>query len=225
MFVMTLIHFAILSLRGGAHYNYYHSYADKAALFDWLHSLGLTAAPLATGTAAPGEMLEWLGYIVHADRTTLAGSNVADVANSIINMIGTGTIVIVILLSPQLSKKFGKKAVAVTGFALTAIVSAAMYLIAPTNIGGMVLVTVLWSAVYAPTIPLIWAMFADVVDSKSSRASACVRAFTSACSSRSAPSCWPSAKSTGSLRTRSPTNLPCAALNALLPEPNISTKA
>ena len=164
MFAMTLIHFAILSLRGGAHYNYYHSYADKAALFDWLHSLDLTAAPLAPGTAAPGGLLEWLGYIVHADRAALANSNVADVANSIINMIGTATIIVVILLSPRLSQKFGKKAVAVTGFALTAIVSAAMYLVAPTNIGGMVLITVLWSAVYAPTIPLIWAMFADVVD-------------------------------------------------------------
>ena len=31
MFVMTLVHFAILSLRGGAFYNYYHYYADKAA--------------------------------------------------------------------------------------------------------------------------------------------------------------------------------------------------
>lgn len=164
MFVMTLIHFAILSLRGGAHYNYYHSYADKAALFDWLQTLGLTAAPLAPGTPAPGGLLEWLGYIVHADRGNLTGSNVADVANSIINMIGTATIIIVILLSPKLSQKFGKKTIAVTGFALAAVVSAAMYVVAPTNIGGMILFTVLWSVVYAPTIPLIWAMFADVAD-------------------------------------------------------------
>jgi Na+/melibiose symporter-like transporter len=164
MFVMTLIHFAILSLRGGAHYNYYHSYADKTALFDWLQTLGLTAPPLAPGATAPGGLLEWLGYIVHADRANLAQSNVADVANSIINMIGTATIIIVILLSPKLSQKFGKKAVAVTGFALTALVSAAMYVLTPANVTGMVIVTVLWSIVYAPTIPLIWAMFADVAD-------------------------------------------------------------
>jgi glycoside/pentoside/hexuronide:cation symporter, GPH family len=109
-------------------------------------------------------LLEWLGYIVHADRGDLARSNVADVANSIINMIGTATIIIVILLSPKLSQHCGKKAVAVTGFALTALASAAMYLVAPTNIAGMLIVTVLWSVVYAPTIPLIWAMFADVAD-------------------------------------------------------------
>jgi Na+/melibiose symporter-like transporter len=164
MWMMTLIHFAILSLRGGAHYNYYHSYADKAALFDWLQTLGLTAPPLAPGVPPSSGLLEWLGYIVHADRANLASSNVADVANSIINMIGTATIIVVILLSPKLSQKFGKKAVAVTGFALASIVSAAMYVVAPTSVGGMLLFTVLWSVVYAPTIPLIWAMFADVAD-------------------------------------------------------------
>ncbi len=164
MFVFTLVHFAILSLRGGAHYNYYHSFADKGALYDWLHSLGLTGAPLAPGAPAPGGLLEWLGYIVHADRADLAHSNVADVANSIINMIGTGTIVIVILLSPKLAQRFGKKTVAVVGFALTTIMSAALYFVSPTNVSGMVLMTVLWSLVYAPTIPLLWAMFAEVAD-------------------------------------------------------------
>ena len=164
MFLMTLVHFAILSLRGGALYNYYHSFADKAALFDWLESLGLTAAPLAPGAPAPGGILEWLGYIVHADRANLATSNVADVANSIFNMLGTAIIIIVILLSPKLSRVFGKKTVAVVGFALTAVMSAALYFVEPTNVGGMVIVTILWSLVYAPTIPLIWAMYADVAD-------------------------------------------------------------
>ena len=156
--------FRSLSLRGGAHYNYYHSFADKAALYDWLHSLGLTAAPLAPGATASGGVLDWLGYVVHADRGNLAGSNVADVANSIINMIGTAVIIVVILLSPKLSQRFGKKNIAVVGFALTTVMSAALYFVAPTNVGGMLLMTVLWSLVYAPTIPLIWAMFADVAD-------------------------------------------------------------
>ncbi len=109
MFFMTLVHFCILSFRGGALYNYYHYYADKTALFDWVQSLGLTAAPLVPGAPAPGGILEWLGYIVHADKSDLANSNVADVANSIINMLGTGITIIVILLSPSLSRKYGKK--------------------------------------------------------------------------------------------------------------------
>jgi Na+/melibiose symporter-like transporter len=161
MFFMTLVHFCILSFRGGALYNYYHHYADKGALYDWVQKLGLTAP---AGAPASGGILETLGYIVHGDRSDLANSNVADVANSIINMIGTGITIIVILLSPALSKKFGKKAVAVVGFALASIGSLAFYKLSPTNVNGMVVLTVLIAIVYAPTIPLIWAIYADVAD-------------------------------------------------------------
>lgn len=164
MAIMTLVHFAILSFRGGALYNYYHQYADKAALYDWVHSLGLTAPALVPGAPAPGGPFELLGYIVHGDKTNLASSNVADVANSLINMIGTGTTIIVILLSPPLAKRFGKKAVAVTGFGLASIGWFCFYLLSPTNIWGMVGLTVLNAIFYAPTIPLVWAIFADVAD-------------------------------------------------------------
>jgi glycoside/pentoside/hexuronide:cation symporter, GPH family len=164
MFAMTLVHFCILSFRGGALYNYYHHYADKAAMFDWVHKLGLTAPPLAPGDPKPGGILEWLGYIVHADRSNLAGSHVDDVFNSIINMIGTGVTIIVLLMSPVLSRKFGKKAVAVCGFGLAALGTFAFYLLEPTNVNGMVLLTILIAICYAPTIPLIWAIYADVAD-------------------------------------------------------------
>jgi glycoside/pentoside/hexuronide:cation symporter, GPH family len=164
MFFMTLVHFAILSFRGGALYNYYHHYADKAALYDFVQKLGLTKPAVAPGTPAPGGILEWLGYIVHADKSDLANSNVADVANSLINMIGTGVTIIVILLSPPLARRFGKKAIAVAGFGLSAIGSAAFYLLAPTNVTGMVVLTVVIAICYAPTIPLIWAIYADVAD-------------------------------------------------------------
>jgi Na+/melibiose symporter-like transporter len=164
MFFMTLVHFAILSFRGAALYNYYHHFADKAALYDWIQSLGLTAPALIPGAPAPGGILEWLGYIVHGDKANLASSNVADVANSIINMIGTGVTIIVIILSPSLAKKFGKKVVAISGFALASIGTLAFYLLGPTNITGMVMLTILIAIAYAPTIPLIWAIYADVAD-------------------------------------------------------------
>ena len=160
MFFMTLCHFCILSFRGGALYNYYHHYADRAALYDWVQQLGLV---VPAGAQASG-LLETLGYIVHGDRAELANSNVADVANSLINMLGTGVTIIVILLSAPLAKKFGKKAVAVTGFGLAGLVSLAFYFLSPTNIWGMVLLTILIATAYAPTIPLIWAIYADVAD-------------------------------------------------------------
>jgi Na+/melibiose symporter-like transporter len=164
MFCMTLVHFAILSFRGGARYDYYHQYADKAALYDFLQHLGLTAPALAPGAPAPGGLLEWLGYIVHGTRDNLAASNVADVANSIINMIETAVVIVVILLSPSLARKFGKKTIAVTGFALSAVSAFLFYALKPADVGGMVALTVIGAVVYAPTIPLIWAIYADVAD-------------------------------------------------------------
>lgn len=156
MVCMTFVHFTILALRGGALYNYYMNYADKDALFNWLQGLGLTVSP---GSPPPGGILSWLGYIVLPDK-----SNVAGVAYSIINMIGTGVTIIVILLSPSLAKRFGKKTVAVTGFGLATIGTLAFYTLSPTNIAGMIAVTVFVAVVYAPTISLVWAIYADVVD-------------------------------------------------------------
>jgi Na+/melibiose symporter-like transporter len=154
MAVMTLVHFAILSFRGGALYNYYHHYADKAAMYDFAAKLGLTGA-----IGGSGGLLETLGYLVHPDK-----SNIADVFNSIINMVGTATTIIVILLSPPLSRKYGKKAVAVVGFGLASLGTFAFYLLPSTNVTGMLVLTITIAVCYAPTIPLVWAIFADVAD-------------------------------------------------------------
>jgi Na+/melibiose symporter-like transporter len=154
MAIMTLIHFAILSFRGGALYNYYHHYADKTAMYNFLAKVGLTGA-----AGASGGLLETLGYLVHGDQ-----SNVADVFNSIINMVGTGTTILVIILSPPLSRKFGKKAIAVAGFGLASLGTFAFYLLAPANVIGMLALTIFIAICYAPTIPLVWAIFADVAD-------------------------------------------------------------
>jgi Na+/melibiose symporter-like transporter len=157
MGLMTIVHFSILSLRGGANYNYYHHYADKAAMFDFLDKLGLTHL-------APGGLLGLLGYVVSGTKDNLAASNVADVFNSIINMLGTATTIVVILLSVSLARKFGKKAVAVVGFGLSAVNAFATYLLQPTDLVGMIALTMCGSIVYAPTIPLVWAIFADCAD-------------------------------------------------------------
>ena len=164
MAVMTMVHFAILSFRGGALYNYYHHYTDKAAMFDFVEKIGLTASALAPDAPKPGGLLEWLGYIVHGTRSDLAATNVADVFNSIVNMMGTATTIIVIMLSASFARRFGKKAVAVVGFALSTLNAFAFYLLKPTDVNGMVALTILGSIVYAPTIPLVWAIFADVAD-------------------------------------------------------------
>jgi Na+/melibiose symporter-like transporter len=164
MAFMTLIHFAIISLRGGAFYNYYHYYADPTAMFDWLSNLGFTAPPVVAGEPAPGGLLEFLGWVAHGDRADLAGSNVADVAQSIIGVIEKVVFIVMILLSPRLTARFGKKAVAVVGFALMTVVSGLWYLPKPDQVWLMVVITALGALAYGPTIPVLWSMFADVAD-------------------------------------------------------------
>ncbi|HUB27793.1 MAG TPA: MFS transporter [Tepidisphaeraceae bacterium] len=161
MFVMTIFHFGMLSFRGAALYNYYHHYADRAAMYGFVQKLGLVAP---AGAAASGGVLEWLGYIVHGDPANLATSNVADVFYSITNILGTATTMAVIILSAPLARRFGKKAVTVVGFALSTVSAFAFYLLRPTDVGLMIGLTFLGAIFYAPTIPLIWAIFADVAD-------------------------------------------------------------
>ncbi len=164
MWIMTMIHFGILSFRGGANYYYYHQYADKAAMFDCVEKLGLTAPALVPGAPKPGGILEILGCVVHGTRDNMATSNVADVFNSIVNMVGTATTIIVIFLSVSFARRFGKKAVIIAGFGLSTLNAFATYLLRPADVYGMIALTVVGSIVYAPTIPLVWAIFADCAD-------------------------------------------------------------
>lgn len=164
MFAMTLVHFAILSFRGRAFYDYYHNYADPRAMFEWLSKLRLTAPPVAAEGPAPNRLLEFLGWIAHGEPSNLAGTNVADVAQSIIGVLEKVVFIVMIVLSPRLSDRFGRKNVAVCGFAAMTVVSGLWYFVEPQQIGAMVGLTVLGAIAYGPTIPVVWSIFADVAD-------------------------------------------------------------
>jgi glycoside/pentoside/hexuronide:cation symporter, GPH family len=156
----TLFQFAMLALRGGAHYNYYHHYADKAAMFDFLATLGLTT-PSADST---GSLADSLGYIVHGTRDQLASSNVADVFNSIINMAGTATTIVFIMLSMGLSARYGRRAIGIVCFGLCTLTACALYLLPPDAVWAMLGLQVLSAMVYAPTVAVMWCMYADAAD-------------------------------------------------------------
>jgi len=156
----TVFNFGMLSLRGGAHFNYYHHYVDKASMFDFVAALGLTT-PDPAGT---GSLADALGYIVHGTRDGLASSNVADVFNSIINMAGFATTIVVIMASAGLSARFGRRAVAAVGFGLSTLAACALYALPPTAVWGMLALHMLGAVFYAPTIAVMWAMYADAAD-------------------------------------------------------------
>jgi len=72
--------------------------------------------------------------------------------------------IIGIIFAPLLAMRFGKKTIVITGFLLSVIVNFAFYFLGKNDIVGMLVLTGVMGWFTARTIPLVWAIFADVVD-------------------------------------------------------------
>ena len=158
MFLLTLFVFTTLALRGSAMYYYFSYYVNPGALLDFVRSFGL-------GNVAGGEpawwktVLGWFGFILTPD-----GSNASAVGFSLVNIAGTVVTILGVLSSKWLSERFGKKAVFGVGLALTTVITVAIVVVPPTGIWTLFAFSLIWPAAYGPTIPLLWAMIADVAD-------------------------------------------------------------
>ena len=156
MFVLTLSHFVFVAMQGGTTYYYFQYYVDKDSLYTFLQNHGLV---VSTGTGMWHGLLDALGMVLKEDR-----SNVGAVGFSMFNISGKIVTVIGVALSTFLSFRFGKRAVAIVGFSLATIFMAAFILLPKDAIGATFVLEWVRSLCYAPTIPLIWSMFADVAD-------------------------------------------------------------
>ena len=156
MFVLTLSHFIFVAMQGGTTFYYFQYYVDKDALFAFLQNHGLA---MTNTTGVWNSLLDKLGLVLNADR-----SNVSSVGFSLFNISGKIVTVVGVVASTYLSAIYGKRAVAIVGFTLATILMAAFILLPSNAIGATFLLEWARSLAYAPTIPLIWAMFADVAD-------------------------------------------------------------
>jgi Na+/melibiose symporter-like transporter len=158
MFILTLAHFMVLAMRGGTLFYYFQYYVNPDRLFGLLQTVGLTD----TGAAQGGlwhSLLGTFGLLVDAKK-----SNVASVGFSFLNMSSQFVQVIGVVCSTALVMRFGKKTVALVGFSVTTVLMAAFVLIPADSVGNIFLLEYVRVLAYAPTIPLLWAMFADVAD-------------------------------------------------------------
>jgi Na+/melibiose symporter-like transporter len=145
-------------MRGGTMFYYFRYYVDQAKLLAFLQNVGL---PQATAAVPDGghPLMNMLGLILNADRT-----NVASVGFSLFNIASQLTTVVGVVASAYLAMRFGKRAVARVGFTLATIFVASFILMPADTIGATYGLEMIRALSYAPTIPLIWAMFADVAD-------------------------------------------------------------
>jgi len=162
MFVLTLFLFITLALWGSAMFYFFTYYADKDQLFNFLQSLGLvttTSSGAAVASSWWHGILDTFGLVATSDR-----SNVSSVGFSLFNMSGQFVSILGVLASSALAMRFGKKVVFLTGLALTTLFTALFIVLPPEAVGLTFVLNILKSLAYGPTIPLLWAMMADVAD-------------------------------------------------------------
>jgi Na+/melibiose symporter-like transporter len=160
MFILTVAHFIVLAMRGGTMFYYFSYYVNQDRLFELLRSLGLANA--AADTASSGlwhYLLQTFGLIVDPGK-----KNLSSVGFSLFNMSSQFVTVIGVLFSTYLTIRYGKKAVALAGFSLATVFMVLFVFLPADAVGTLFLLEYVRVLAYAPTIPLLWAMFADVAD-------------------------------------------------------------
>jgi glycoside/pentoside/hexuronide:cation symporter, GPH family len=83
---------------------------------------------------------------------------------SVFNVLGTSATIIGIFFSKALAMRYGKRNVFIGGLAGTALFTAVFVALPPTAVSLMFAAEMLRQFVYGFTIPLLWAMMADVAD-------------------------------------------------------------
>ncbi len=157
MFILTLFVFITLAMWGSAMNYYFENYVDKVALFAFLDNIGLVAAE--PGNSVGYHVLNAFGLIVTSpDKAYEVGFGVFNMVGALVQFFG------VIFLSEFLANKYGKKRTFIVCLSLTAVFTALFYFPAKDNVGMMFVLNFLKSLAYAPTVPLLWAMIADVAD-------------------------------------------------------------
>ena len=159
MFILTLFVFTTLAMWGSAMNYYFENYVDSNALYNFLGKLGLVAAAGQESVGVGHAILNAFGLIVTGPGQAYeVGFGVFNMLGALVQFIG------VILLSNFLANRYGKKRVFIICLSLTAIFTACFYFPGRADVGTMFVLNILKSLAYAPTVPLLWAMIADVAD-------------------------------------------------------------
>jgi GPH family glycoside/pentoside/hexuronide:cation symporter len=158
MFVLTLLIFTTLVVRGSSLNYLFAYYLDQGTVKAFLDKIGLAAVgagPVTTWRSG----LNALGLLVNPD-----GSNAAAVGLSLFFVLGSLIQIVGIIFSKPLADRFGKKAVFIVGMSVTTTATALVFFVTPTSMTLLVVLSILWPIGWGPTVPLLWVMIADVAD-------------------------------------------------------------
>ena len=143
MLVLTTLVFITLAMKGGAYVYYFENYVDKERLTSFV-------SPILKGFTN-------LGVNFFGEDPVSAGFGLFNAGGIIFMIIGIG-------LSKSLADKYGKRDVFGIALFVSTLFILFFYFFAPTAVTLMFASQILHGFSYGVTIPLLWAMIADVAD-------------------------------------------------------------
>jgi len=154
MLSSTILVFMALALKSGAHVYYFEQYLNEAQLSRFLNDIGFNG--LVNGLNAAFQSMGLVGFRWPEDAPTSALS-LFNGGGIICMMIGIG-------FSRTLADRFGKRDVFGTALIISTLFILVFFFFPPDAIGLVFLSQLLHGFFYGITIPLLWAMIADVAD-------------------------------------------------------------
>ncbi len=143
MLVLTLLVFITLALKGGSYVYYFQNYVDKESLANLI-------SPVLNGFSNAG--INFFG-----EDPVSAGLGLFNAGGIIFMIIG-------ITLSKPLADKYGKRDVFGIALVISTVFIILFYFFPSQSVGLMFISQILHGFFYGITIPLLWAMIADVAD-------------------------------------------------------------
>ncbi len=143
MLVLTTLVFITLSMKGGSYVYYFKNYVDKQSLTSFV-------TPIV-------HFLSGIGLNFFGEDPVSAGFGLFNAGGIIFMIVG-------ITLSKKFADKYGKRDVFGTCLFLSTLFILAFILFSPTSVGLMFASQILHGFFHGLTIPLLWAMIADVAD-------------------------------------------------------------
>lgn len=154
MLLLTILVFTTLALKGGMYVYYFQYYLDEAALAAFLQGIGFNAF-----IAGLNHLLTGIGL------TSFQWPE--DAPTSAFSLFNAGGIIFMIIgigFSKKLADRFGKRDVFGAALFLSTLFMLGFYIYPPDAIGVVFGSQILHGFFYGITIPLLWAMIADVAD-------------------------------------------------------------
>jgi len=154
MLVVTILVFVTLALKGGMYIFYFENYLNEAKLAEFLQNIGFNGFIGGLNSLLTSVGLSEFQWPKDAPTSAFSLFNGAGI---IMMIIGIG-------FSKNLADKFGKRNVFASALFLSTLFVLAFKFFSAENIGIVFVSQILHGFFYGVTIPLLWAMIADVAD-------------------------------------------------------------